>query len=199
MRTLNRRMFLIGFSIVLVQEALAQTTAPDNNPGTGRYLGFNAGQNLEFRTNNTTRMQMMQNGNSTINGFGVNRSGFLGLSQDPNFFTGGVATPFSLLHLNGDNAGANPQQTGYRDWMRHGMVSCNFRVNNLIYEPLLQNPTAQQVQRLLFGRPSSRRAVMQTYAQGPNVGRPPPCIRPFLKGALLLHARRRKIGSREGL
>jgi hypothetical protein len=49
-------------------------------------------------------MQLMQTGNSTINGFNVNRSGFLGLSQDATLFTLGVNSPFSLLHLNGDNA-----------------------------------------------------------------------------------------------
>ena len=93
--------------LLLNCELHAQSTSDNNNTGAGKFLGYNGAQNLEFRTNNTTRMQMMQNGNSTINGFGVNRSGFLGLSQDPNFFTNGPASPFSLLHLNGDNSAGN--------------------------------------------------------------------------------------------
>ncbi|MFN2431120.1 MAG: hypothetical protein ABR574_13970, partial [Cryomorphaceae bacterium] len=52
----------------------------------------------------------------------IDRSGFLGLSQDPNFFTGGVASPFSLLHINGDNNTAAAQQLGYRAWMRYGIT-----------------------------------------------------------------------------
>ena len=100
----------------------AQSTSGNNNPGGGKFLGFNAGQNLEFRTNNILRMQMMETGNSTINGFVVNRSGFLGLSTDPTFFTSGSATPFSLLHLNGDNPVGIPDFNGYRPWMRYGIT-----------------------------------------------------------------------------
>jgi len=103
MNNLIRRGLLFCFTFMLLQEAFAQVTFADNNPGAGRYIGYNAGQNLEFRTNNFTFMQMMQQGSSTINGFNVDRSGFLGLSQNPTFFTNGIATPFSLLHLNGDN------------------------------------------------------------------------------------------------
>jgi hypothetical protein len=107
----------IGF-----MDTFAQATG-DNLPAPGKYLGFNGAQNLEFRTNNLTRMQHMQTGNSTINGFTVARGGFLGLSQDPTFFTAGAASPFSLLHLNGDNASGLPQELGFRDWMRYGLTS----------------------------------------------------------------------------
>ncbi|MFN2430543.1 MAG: hypothetical protein ABR574_11035, partial [Cryomorphaceae bacterium] len=86
---------IILCALLFNQNMHAQSSSANNNPGGGKFLGYDAGQNLEFRTNNTTRMQMMQNGNSAINGFNIDRSGFLGLSQDPNFFTGGVASPFS--------------------------------------------------------------------------------------------------------
>lgn len=104
-------------------EAIGQATIESNNPTVGAYLGWDDAQNLEFRTNNSTYMQLMQNGNSTINGFTIDRSGFLGLSQDPSFFTSWAATPYSLLHLNGDNNAGLAQQVGYRDWMRYGITS----------------------------------------------------------------------------
>jgi uncharacterized coiled-coil protein SlyX len=100
----------------------AQSTSNNNNTGANKYLGYNGAQNLEFRTNNITRMQLMETGNSTINGNVINRSGFLGLSQDPTFFSSGIASPFSLLHLNGDNIGQGPQTSGYRSWMRYGLT-----------------------------------------------------------------------------
>lgn len=104
-------------------ESSAQATVASNNTGAGRYLGFNAGQNLEFRTNNVIRMQLMQTGNTTINGNPINRSGFLGLSTAPSFFTSGsIQSPFSLLHLNGDNPSGAPETLGYRPWMRTGIV-----------------------------------------------------------------------------
>ena len=111
-------MFTLSFTMIFT-EAFAQATG-NNNPVPGKFLGLNGPQNLEFRTNNTTRMQMMQNGFSNINGFNIDRSGFLGLSQDPNFFTGGAASPFSLLHLNGDNNAGAAQQLGYRNCLPAG-------------------------------------------------------------------------------
>jgi len=113
---------IIACALLLNNHLQAQSTSGNNNTGANKFLGFNGAQNLEFRTNNTTRMQLMQNGNSTINGFNIDRSGFLGLSQDPGFFTGGAASPFSLLHLNGDNGTGNGQELGYRDWMRYGIT-----------------------------------------------------------------------------
>lgn len=100
----------------------AQATVADNLPIIGRYLGFSGGLNLEFRTNNITRMQLMQSGTSVVNGYTIDRSGFLGLSTQPNFFTTGAASPFALLHLNGDNPLGFPESLGYRPWMRHGVV-----------------------------------------------------------------------------
>jgi hypothetical protein len=118
------------FSVIIVIVAmilspycvLSQSTSANNTPFAGKFLGYDAGQNLELRTNNLTHMQMMQTGNSTINGFNIDRSGFVGLSQNPTFFTTGPQSPFSLLHLNGDNNGGNAQEIGYRSWMRHGIT-----------------------------------------------------------------------------
>lgn len=124
----NSTFVKLGIAIVLMYSAnhvAGQSSTANNIPGGGKFLGYNAGGtggDIDFRTNNVNRMRLMQSGNSTINGYNVNRSGFLGLSQEPAFFTSGVQSPYSLLHLNGNNGGNNPQQLGYRDWMRYGIV-----------------------------------------------------------------------------
>ncbi|GEM_PF-6410438 len=117
----------ISFAILLClmafnQSSLAQSSG-NNTPGFGKYLGFSGAQNLEFRTNNIIRMQLTETSTTTINGFTVDNSGFLGLSADPGFFN--TFTPYALLHLNGINTlqGGNPEFNGYRTWMRHGIVS----------------------------------------------------------------------------
>jgi hypothetical protein len=118
---LNLLILVISWLIGI--DCIAQSTTDDNIPGGGKFLGYNgAGIDLEFRTNNVTRMQLMETGNSTINGNVINRSGFLGLSPDASLFNLGVNSPFSLLHLNGDNIGQGPQTGGYRSWMRYGIV-----------------------------------------------------------------------------
>ena len=99
---------------------MAQSSG-NNMPGVGKYLGFSGAQNLEFRTNNIIRMQLTETSTSTINGFTIDNSGFLGLSANPTFFT--TSQPFALLHLNGINSLGVPQQNGYRTWMQHGIVS----------------------------------------------------------------------------
>lgn len=122
-----KSLFYIFILIVVLmifgnKEVNAQATQPNNNTGVGNFLGFNGAQDLDFRTNNILRMQLQQTQNSTINNnFNVNTSGFLGLSNEPNFFTTGPQSPFSLLHLNSDNS-VGAQQGGYRDWMRGGIV-----------------------------------------------------------------------------
>jgi len=118
---------LISFALFLCllafkTPAIAQSTG-NNNTGINKFLGFNGAQNLEFRTNNIIRMQLTETSTTTINGFTIDNSGFLGLSADPGFFTG--FTPYALLHLNGINTlqGGNPEFNGYRMWMRFGIVS----------------------------------------------------------------------------
>ncbi len=123
MKTLTQLATCLFMLSLLMNSAETSAQATGNNlPAPGKYLGFSGAQNLEFRTNNTTRMQLMQSGNSVVNGFTIDRSGFLGLSTQPNFFTTGAATPFALLHLNGDNPMGFPESLGYRPWMRHGIV-----------------------------------------------------------------------------
>lgn len=46
----------------------------------------------------------------------------MGISDELNFFNPGGTGPFSMLHLNGDNAGTTPQQLGWRPWMHYGMT-----------------------------------------------------------------------------
>lgn len=103
------------------KQSISQATFANNAPGANRFLGFNGAQNLEFRTNNITRMQLMQSGNSLINGYTINRSGFLGLSVAPTFFTNHA--PYSILHLNGVNPNGIPEFNGYRSWMQYGIIS----------------------------------------------------------------------------
>lgn len=100
-------------------------TANDNAGPPGSYLGWDWANNLDFRTNDITRMRMMQTGTNTIDGYTINNSGFVGLTIDPTFHgtTGAGAKPYSLLHLNGQwNAPWGPQEGGYRPWMVPGIV-----------------------------------------------------------------------------
>ena len=97
---------------------LGQATG-DNFPVAGKFLGYNgAGIDLDFRTNNIDRMRLMETGTNTVDGYFYDNSGFLGISQDPAFFTS--QEPFSLLHLNGNNVSFPTQ--GYRDWMTAGIT-----------------------------------------------------------------------------
>ena len=114
----------IGLIILLLaftQHLAGQSTSGNNNPGTGKFIGYNAaGQNLDFRTNNITRMRLMETGVNTVEGYTYNHDGFLMLSMDPNGFN---YKPFSLLHLNGlGNHSWGPQPFGYRDWMKAGII-----------------------------------------------------------------------------
>src|SRR6056297_3642385 len=100
-----------------------QITNPNNNPFVGAFVGYNGAQDLDFKTDNILRMQLMQTQSNTINGFpAISQDGYLGLSDELNFFNPGGTGPFSMLHLNGDNSGSNPQQLGWRPWMKYGMT-----------------------------------------------------------------------------
>ncbi len=78
---IDRHVMLLIASVFISSFLMGQATG-DNIPGFGKFLGFNGAQDLDFRTNNLTHMRMMQNGNSNINGFNINRSGFVALSQN---------------------------------------------------------------------------------------------------------------------
>ena len=107
MRTINLTgLFTVLLSLFFSNGAMCQATVANNAPGAGRFLGFNAaGANLDFRTNNITRMRLMENGSATINtGLQtVNYNGFLGLSADPAYWSSSLSpqAPVSLLHLVG--------------------------------------------------------------------------------------------------
>ena len=88
-------------------------------------LGNSANFDIIFRTDGINRMQLMETGNTTIDGYTVPYDGHLGLSITPSFFgtTGAGRAPFSLLHLNGEgNSVFGPQDLGYREWMRPGIT-----------------------------------------------------------------------------
>lgn len=78
MKKFQKLMKVIAITILTTTPIyyFGQSTSGNNNTAAGKYLGYNGAQDLEFRTNNTTYMQLMQNGNSTINGFNIDRSGF---------------------------------------------------------------------------------------------------------------------------
>jgi len=89
---------LLVSSLVVV----GQSTTDNNVPAGNKFLGYNAGGiDLDFKTNNITRMRLMQSNINTVDNYTFLCSGFLGMSIDPNFFT--QSKPFSLLHLHGLN------------------------------------------------------------------------------------------------
>lgn len=98
----------------------------------GEFLGSQNNLAVDFRTNYKLRMRLMETSTTTVDGYSIDNSGFLGLSMDPNWFA--HEEPYSLLHLNGEfniPSGFPSQQFGYRDWMRPGI---NFTDNgDLMY------------------------------------------------------------------
>lgn len=95
-----------------------------NTDPTNNFLGTTNNFGLSIRTFDTQRLYINGNRTATIDGFGANTSGFVGIgtniptSDDPN----GLWTdrgPFSLLHLNGiTDPGDRVFDGGYRSWMR---------------------------------------------------------------------------------
>ncbi|WP_306640580.1 tail fiber domain-containing protein [Sanyastnella coralliicola] len=85
-------------------------------------LGANNGQPVTVITDGDPHLRLMDSGNITVNTYTYNRNGFLGLSQDPTFFNLGLQSPFTQLHLNGNNPNGFPEQLGFRDWMRYGIL-----------------------------------------------------------------------------
>lgn len=99
-------------------------TDPGNTPDIGlrTYSG-----GFRFETNENIRMRVNGNSSAIINGFSINNSGFIAISNNQMFWndSGSPKTPFSLLHLAGGSV--NYQQTGYRGWMTDGIT---FTTNN---------------------------------------------------------------------
>ena len=96
----------------------AQVTYDNNNPTFANppgFLGWNQpGADLDIRTNNQTRMKILQStGQLTINGQLVDLSGHVAIGQD---VTSGYL-PLSPVHIFGS---APPLNAGYRNWMQYG-------------------------------------------------------------------------------
>ncbi|WP_306640584.1 hypothetical protein [Sanyastnella coralliicola] len=119
---MRKYLFLTLTLLLICSIGYSQSTTANNVPGGNKFLGFDAAQAIDFRTNDINRAKLMDNGNITVNTYTYNRAGFFGLSQDPDFFNLGLQSPFTLLHLNGDNPNGAPEQLGFRDWMRYGIL-----------------------------------------------------------------------------
>ena len=96
----------------------AQVTYDNNDPLFSTppgFLGWNQpGADLDIRTNNDTRMKILDNiGDLTINNQLVNLSGNVAIGQD---VTSGYL-PLSPIHIFGS---APPLNAGYRNWMQYG-------------------------------------------------------------------------------
>ena len=125
MKKFQRALIAVGISFLAALPILSfgQSTSGNNNTGALKFLGFNGAQDLDFKTNNILRMQLMETQTSTINGFpGIVQGGFVVLSDELNFFNPGGTGPYSMLHINGNNSGSTPQQAGWRPWMKYGMT-----------------------------------------------------------------------------
>jgi hypothetical protein len=71
--------FQLTIVLIVISEVLnGQATALGNGTGTNRFLGFNGAQDLQFRTDNITRLTLTQT------------TGRLGL---------GIAAPTSIFHI----------------------------------------------------------------------------------------------------
>ncbi len=92
------------FSITQSQIYSQDWNTGGNNLFQTGILGNSANFDIIFRTDGINRMQLMETGNTTIDGYTVPYDGHLGLSITPSFFgtTGAGRAPFSLLHLNGE-------------------------------------------------------------------------------------------------
>jgi hypothetical protein len=102
----------------------------DGNTGihpVNNYVGTNENDPLNFRTDSIFRMRLWNTTNSSINTFLTKQNGFLGISDEPAFFSNSVG-PFSRIHLvdSLNSNAANPttylQQLGFRPWMRNGIA-----------------------------------------------------------------------------
>ncbi|WP_306640588.1 hypothetical protein [Sanyastnella coralliicola] len=116
--------YLLCLSVILLttQVAEAQWQTGGNFVGPTDVLGSNNSEPVSMITDGDPHLRLMDNGNITVNTYTYNRNGFLGLSQDPTFFNLGLQSPFTQLHLNGNNPNGFPEQLGFRDWMRYGIL-----------------------------------------------------------------------------
>ena len=96
----------------------------DNSSTIPLEIRHNANQPIDWYTNALHRMRLYPANSTTLNTFNVPRHGFVGISQQPLFFSSGPG-PFSRLHLVDsvdNNISTYAQDPGYRPWMRNGVT-----------------------------------------------------------------------------
>jgi len=138
MKTLKQvRPLMLAMAMSAASIGHAQVTTLGNNSSSGDYVGCdgtspfplrimqNDNQPIQWWTDSIQRMQLYRSQTSTINtSFGVKQNGYVGISDQPLFFSSTVG-PFSRLHL-ADSCDNNPihyaQVYGFRPWMKNGIT-----------------------------------------------------------------------------
>ena len=133
------RSAVLAMGLYLFQSGYGQVSTPNNVPfnvGTD-YVGWNGGttvplmvrhngnQSIDFYTDSIQRMQLWHSPSPvTIGSFaGIRQNGFLGISQQPLFFSTAPG-PFSRIHLvdsTSNTINDYAQSFGYRPWQRNGV------------------------------------------------------------------------------
>lgn len=115
---------LLCFLSMIQHQARAQWDVNGNNLLQAGILGSNTNFEVLFRTDGENRMKLNQSVSYDINGFNVNRDGFVWLGPDAPVSGGSYYNnkgAFSLLHLNGTTTLA-AIELGYRPWMKTGIT-----------------------------------------------------------------------------
>ena len=123
-----KRQFVFSLALMLGTGALHAQWMETGNSGLNQntfFLGTTDNEGVTLRTDDIMRMRLYGTQNSTINtSFNVRQNGYLGISNQPLFFSSTVG-PFSRLHL-ADSCNNNPihyaQVYGFRPWMRNGIT-----------------------------------------------------------------------------
>ena len=71
MKKLQQVVIAVGISLFTAIPIynFGQSTSDNNTPFSGKYLGYDGPQDLDFKTNDILRMQLMQTQSNTINGW----------------------------------------------------------------------------------------------------------------------------------
>lgn len=124
-------------SLMLTINVQAQTSVLGHTGLSGDYLGWNSGttipleirhdgnESIEWYTDALHRMGLYPNVNNVVNGYTINQTGYLGLSDQPAFFNG--SGPFTKIHLVEAMGSTNPvnyaQELGYRESARTAIAN----------------------------------------------------------------------------
>ena len=115
---------IISLLIIKSDTIYSQATVANNAGSASQFLGWIGNYHLNFKTNNIQRMRINGTYSSVINSGTINTTGFVGISNNPTFWSSAQG-PFSLLHL---AAGTNSTfDAGYKSWMADGLT---FTANN---------------------------------------------------------------------